>query len=98
MYVSSCQSVDLRIDIVKYEEGAFKPGGALGYFLGGYVLPGTPNWHPVLKKIPPIPRSRNGPIFYTLFLQKRCFFICSTYTSNKCFFIISNNFTQKIKP
>ena len=27
------------------------PGGALGYFLGGYVLPGTPNWHPVLKKI-----------------------------------------------
>ena len=27
------------------------PGGALGYFLGGYMLPGTPNWHPVLKKI-----------------------------------------------
>ena len=26
-------------------------GGALGYFLGGYVLPGTPNWHPVLEKI-----------------------------------------------
>ena len=26
-------------------------GGALGYFLGGYVPPGTPNWHPVLKKI-----------------------------------------------
>ena len=24
-------------------------GGALGYFLGGYVPPGTPNWHPVLK-------------------------------------------------
>ena len=23
-------------------------GGALGYFLGGYVPPGT--WHPVLKK------------------------------------------------
>ena len=32
----------------------FKPGGgALGYFLGGYVLPGTPNWHPLLKKISP---------------------------------------------
>ena len=30
-----------------------KPGGALGYFLGGYVPPGTPNWHPVLKKISP---------------------------------------------
>ena len=28
-------------------------GEALGYFLGGYVLPGTPNWHPVLKKISP---------------------------------------------
>ena len=24
-------------------------GGALGYFGGGYVPPGTPNWHPVLK-------------------------------------------------
>ena len=24
-------------------------GGALGYFLGGYVPPGTPNWHPVLR-------------------------------------------------
>ena len=29
------------------------PGGALGYFLGGYVPPGTPNWHPVLEKISP---------------------------------------------
>ena len=28
-------------------------GGALGYFLGGYVPPRTPNWHPVLKKISP---------------------------------------------
>ena len=28
-------------------------GGTLGYFLGGYVPPGTPNWHPVLKKISP---------------------------------------------
>ena len=35
--------------------GSFTPGGggALGYFLGGYVPPGTPNWHPVLKKISP---------------------------------------------
>ena len=23
--------------------------GALGYFLGGYVPPGTPNWYPVLN-------------------------------------------------
>ena len=29
------------------------PGGALGYFLGGYVPPGTANWHPVLKKNSP---------------------------------------------
>ena len=28
-------------------------GGELGYFLGGYVPPGTPNWHPVLKKNSP---------------------------------------------
>ena len=28
-------------------------GGALGYFLGRYVPPGTPNWHPVLKKNSP---------------------------------------------
>ena len=45
-------------------------GGALRYFLGGYVPPGTPNWHPVLKKIfflKLIPHSRNGPTFYTPF-------------------------------
>ena len=42
-------------------------GGALGYSLGTYVPPGTPNWHPVLKTIPLKlkPHSRNGPIFYT---------------------------------
>ena len=40
-------------------------GRALGYFLGGYMPPGTPNWHSVLKKIPLklIPRSKSGPIF-----------------------------------
>ena len=68
------------------------PGGegALGFFLGGHVPPGTPNWHPVPKTNSPkidtpfkkwanfvypvlefalklIPRSRNGPIFYTPF-------------------------------
>ena len=30
--------------VVKYPGG-----GALGYFFGGHVPPGTPNWHPVLK-------------------------------------------------
>ena len=29
---------------------AIPGGGALGYFLGGYVPPESPNWHPVLKK------------------------------------------------
>ena len=29
------------------------PGGALGYFWGGYVPPRTPNWHLVLKKMSP---------------------------------------------
>ena len=31
----------------------FPRGRALRYFLGGYVPPGTPNWHPFLKKISP---------------------------------------------
>ena len=33
--------------------------------------PWTPNWHLVLEKIPLklIPRSRNGPIFYTPFYR-----------------------------
>ena len=46
----------------------WKPGGgALGYFLGGYVPPGLQIGTPFLKKVPLklIPRSRNGPIFYT---------------------------------
>ena len=28
-------------------------GGALGYFMGGYEPPRTPNWHRVLEKISP---------------------------------------------
>ena len=28
-------------------------GGGIGYFWGGYVPRGTPNWHPVLKRISP---------------------------------------------
>ena len=39
------------------------PGGALGYFFGGYVPPGTPNWHPVLEKFSPkIRHLDNGEI------------------------------------
>ena len=41
--------------VKKIQEPRYVPGGggALGYFLGGYVLAGAPNWHPVLKKISP---------------------------------------------
>ena len=28
-------------------------GGALGYFFGGHVPPGTPSWHPILEKSSP---------------------------------------------
>ena len=43
------------ISIIKFNTSWFAvyPGGALGYFLGGYVPCGTPNWHPVLKKKSP---------------------------------------------
>ena len=36
-----------------FTERVLRPGGAHGYFLGGYVPPRTPNWHPVLKEISP---------------------------------------------
>ena len=39
--------------ILSQQKSTLSPGGALGYFLGGYVPPGTPNWHPVLKTISP---------------------------------------------
>ena len=46
-----------RNDVLKTHKngGRRGPGGRteLGYFCGGYVPPGTPNWHPVLKKISP---------------------------------------------
>ena len=36
---------------VKFKD-IYSPGGeALGYFLGGYVPPRMPNWHPILKKM-----------------------------------------------
>ena len=42
-----CECVPVR------HEKVTDPGGALGYFLGGYVPFGTPNWHPVLEKNSP---------------------------------------------
>ena len=46
---------------VSLSTGCPCPGGALGYVLGGYVPPGTPNWHPVLKKISPTPLGGTYP-------------------------------------
>ena len=44
-------------------------GGVLGYILGGYVPPGSPNLDPVLEEfaLKMIPRSRNRSIFNTPF-------------------------------
>ena len=43
-----------KSDRLRVNPGGGGGGGALGYFSAGYVPPGTPNWHPVLKKISPI--------------------------------------------
>ena len=60
---SSCSSCELNMKLADFKSYMYSfvviawqrndPGGALWYFLGGYVLPGTPNWHPVLEKISP---------------------------------------------
>ena len=56
-YLQRCTHLCLKNKPSKFKgAGARKdkhPGGALGYFLGGYVPPGTPNWHPVQKEISP---------------------------------------------
>ena len=52
----SCYKPDKTLSNARWERtgDAFpRGGGALGYFLGGYVPPETPNWHPVLEKISP---------------------------------------------
>ena len=52
--------VGFKRRVLRYRFAFINPrGGALGCFLGGYVPPGTPNWHPVLKKnSPKIPVKR----------------------------------------
>ena len=45
-------SVEITYTSLEQSE-SFTLRGALGHFLGGYVPPGTPNWHPVLEKISP---------------------------------------------
>ena len=47
----SMTDVLIYVDVISDKQSIFFPGGALGYFLRGYVPPRTPNWHPVLKKI-----------------------------------------------
>ena len=51
-------------------EGRGGGGGEYTFWVGMCWPPhGTPNWHPVLKKIPLklIPHSRTGPILYIPF-------------------------------
>ena len=45
-------SASLKMNIKQVSKLSRSPGGGghLGIFLGGYVPPGTPNWHPVLKR------------------------------------------------
>ena len=66
----STLKINTRVNVFRTTSIAISSGGGGTWvFLGGYVPPGTPYWHPVLKKFPLklIPRSRNGPIFYTPF-------------------------------
>ena len=44
---------DLFRDVLHEHTLYSRGGGALAYFLGGDVPPGTPNWHPFLKKNSP---------------------------------------------
>ena len=57
VFVTVVSVVSYELPGVKFHYVIHEPGGggggALGYFLGGYVPPGTQNWHPVLKKISP---------------------------------------------
>ena len=54
---SSCKDrISISLDIVEVNtslELRRGGGGALEYFLGGYVPSRTPNWHPVLTKNSP---------------------------------------------
>ena len=52
VYIKLYNATKIKDCSVKTVKG-LNPGGALGYFLGGYVPPGTPNWHPFLKKNSP---------------------------------------------
>ena len=40
-------------NLTRIDDNLKQVRGALGYFLGGYVPPGTPNRDPVLEKISP---------------------------------------------
>ena len=53
IYQSTRHMDDVTKNLFSWFCSTWRPGGALGYRLGGYVPPGTPNCHPVLKKISP---------------------------------------------
>ena len=52
VYFSFCKltTQDSMYAVAKLHKGGW---GALRYFLGGYVAPGAPKWHLVLKRISP---------------------------------------------
>ena len=52
-YKNTMEMVSYKLYLFANHPVAPPGGGALEYFLGGYVPPGTPNCHPVLKKISP---------------------------------------------
>ena len=59
-----CGNVVMWYSVVQSTQNGhlYTRGGGLGYFLGWYVPPGTPNWHPVLEMGQFfIPRSRIRP-------------------------------------
>ena len=51
--IRSKPSFHVTRDMSRLLTGVTPWGGALGYFLGWYVPPGTSNLHPVLNKISP---------------------------------------------
>ena len=82
----------------KRGRGSLPGGGTLGYFLGGYVPPGTPNWHPVLKKNPLklIPRSRIRSKTDTPF-QKWANFLYSALRCKECNILLVNALNRIFK-
>ena len=78
-------------------------GGVLGYFLGGYVPPRTPNWHPVLEKISPkidTPFQKWANFLYPVLGCNKSTTVCllmhwTVFLKAICPWILSNGCLQK---